>query len=151
MSQSISRVWLHIIFSTKERYPFLKGVALRKEVFAYLSEVCRRLESPAALTGGEKEHVHVLCCQSKNISTSRLVGELKRESSNRIKTKGGILSKFYWQSGYGAFSVSHSQVATVKEYIRNQEEHHRQKSFKEEYRAFLDRYEIPYDEHYVWG
>ncbi|MEE8584928.1 MAG: IS200/IS605 family transposase [Acidobacteriota bacterium] len=151
MPQSLSRVWIHVIFSTKERFPFLEDLALRDEVFAYLSEVCRQLNSSSALTGVHKDHVHILCCQSKNISTSELVGEVKRKSSKWVKSKGGILSKFYWQTGYGAFSVGHSQVPSVKEYIRNQEAHHRRMDYKTEFRAFLEKYEVPYDEQYVWG
>ncbi len=149
MSQSLSRIGVHLIFSTKERFHYLKDPALREEVFAYLSEVCKQLNSPSALTGGHKDHVHILCCQSKNISTSELVGEIKRESSKWIKRKGGILSKFYWQAGYGAFSVGHSQVASVKEYIRNQEEHHRHVSFAEECRALFREEGLEFDERFV--
>ena len=84
MSQSLSRIWVHLIFSTKERFPYLKDPALREEVFAYLSEVCKQLKSPSALTGGHKNHVHIRCCQSKNISTSELVGEVKSKRMTHL-------------------------------------------------------------------
>ncbi|HSR51147.1 MAG TPA: IS200/IS605 family transposase [Acidobacteriota bacterium] len=150
MPQSPAQIWPHIIFSTKERYPFFKKPALQEEVFAYLSEVCGRIECPAAITGGHRDHVHVLCRQSKNISTSQLVGTLKRHSSKWIKSKGGILSKFFWQAGYGAFSVGPSQLPMAKDYIRNQEAHHQRVDIKSEFRAFLDRYDISYDDKHLW-
>ncbi|HSR68484.1 MAG TPA: IS200/IS605 family transposase [Acidobacteriota bacterium] len=150
MPQSLAQLWIHIIFSTKARYPFFQDPLLRDEVFAYLSEVCRRVDCPSALTGGHRDHVHILCRQSKNLSTSQLVGELKRQSSKWIKAKGGMLSKFYWQGGYGAFSVGPSQLGPIKDYIRKQEEHHKQVDFKTEFRRFLDRYQVAYDERYVW-
>ncbi len=113
---------------------------------ACLAEVCRQLDSPSALVGGVSDHVQVLSNQSKNISSADLIGEIKRESSKWIKSKGGILRKFYWQSGYGVFSVSQSQISAVKDYIRDQEEHHRPVGFKEEFRKYLKNYEIEYDE-----
>ena len=150
MPQSLCRNWIHSIFSTKNRVGFLGDPSVAQQMHAYLAKICQELGSPAALIGGVEDHVHILCNQSKNICTADLIGELKRESSKWIKTLGGDLTGFYWQNGYGAFSVSHSQVPTVKGYIRNQPEHHRKTTFKDELREFLRKYELEYDERYVW-
>lgn len=150
MSQSLSRNWMHAIFSTKHRVAFLRDHSIAQNMHAYLAKVCQELQSPAALIGGVEDHVHILYNQSKNISTAELIGEIKRESSKWVKTCGAHLRDFYWQNGYGAFSVSHSHVPAVKRYIRGQLEHHRKVSFKEEFLEFLRKYELKYDEEYVW-
>lgn len=150
MSQSLAKVLVHIVFSTKNRYPFLANEGVRKEMHAYLGGTCNNLSCPVLTVGGFVEHVHVLCSLSRNVSLAKLVGELKRGSSKWVKTKGGMLEKFAWQNGYGVFSVSQSDVERVRAYITAQEEHHRRKTFQEEFRAFLQDYEIEFDEQYVW-
>jgi REP element-mobilizing transposase RayT len=150
MSQSLVKLYAHIVFSTKHRYPFLSDKSIRKEVHAYLGGICNTLDTQPIVVGGPADHVHILCLISKNSAVSRMVGELKRVSSIWIKTKGRALGKFRWQTGYGAFSIGRSEVARVRSYIENQERHHKAKTFQQEYRGFLEQYGIEYDEQYVW-
>jgi len=150
MPQSLAKLYVHIIFSTKNRSPFFSNEDIRKEMHAYLGGTCNRLDCPALIVGGVADHVHILCMQKRTITMSDLVGEIKRESSKWIKKKRRMLSKFAWQNGYGAFSVGLSEIERVKLYIANQEDHHRVVSFQEEYIDFLNKYGINYDEKYVW-
>ena len=150
MPQSLSKVLVHIVFSTKQRYPFLGDKETRNEMHAYLGGTCNELGCRVLTVGGVADHVHILCILSRNVSVAELVGEVKRGSSKWIKTKGRMLTKFGWQNGYGAFSVGESEAERVKEYIAGQEEHHRKKTFQDEYRSFLKEYGIDYDERYVW-
>lgn len=150
MPQSLANVLVHIVFSTKHRFPFLTGTDIRHEMHAYLGGTCNNLGCRVLTVGGVADHVHILCALSRNISIADLVGEIKRGSSKWIKTKGNMLSKFGWQNGYGAFSVSQSDVERVRAYIAGQEEHHRKKNFQNEYRLFLEEYGVDYDERYVW-
>ena len=150
MAQSLAQIWIHIVFSTRDRFPFLKDHEVRTQMHAYLAAVFRQLQSPAAAVGGYVDHVHILCRLARTMTSADLIGEVKRESSGWIKSKGNVLSKFYWQKGYGAFSVSQSKVPSVKNYIRDQDRHHQKTSFKDEFRALLDKHEVVYDERYVW-
>jgi len=150
MPQSLAKVLVHIVFSTKHRYPFLSDKTIREEMHAYLGGTCKALESPVLIVGGVADHVHILCALTRNHSIAKLVGEIKRNSSKWVKTKGKTLEKFAWQNGYGIFSVSQSQVERVRQYIAGQEEHHRKKTFQEEYRTFLKKYEVEHDERYIW-
>lgn len=150
MPQSLSKVYIHIIFSTKNRYPYLSDKQIRKKLHSYLGGTLKELDCPILTTGGVADHVHVLCMLSKNLSIAKIIGDIKRSSSKWIKTKSGLLSKFAWQNGYGVFSVGQSELERVKTYILNQEEHHRKKSFQDELRAFFKKYEVEYDEKYVW-
>ena len=111
----------------------------------------RAINSPALIIGGISDHCHILTMQSKNIATCKLIEEVKKSSSKWIKTKGIEFRNFKWQNGYGAFSVSQSQREQLKQYILNQEEHHYQKSFKEEFRTLLKKYDVEYNEKYVWN
>jgi putative transposase len=149
MGQSLVRNYVHIIFSTKHRQRIIHE-PVRTELYSYLGGICKNLECYPVRIGGYSDHVHVLCLLSKKISLMKLVEEIKSHSSKWIKTKDASLSGFYWQDGYGAFSVNPSDVNVVKEYIENQQEHHQQKSFQEEYRDFLKDYSVEYDERYVW-
>jgi REP-associated tyrosine transposase len=150
MSQSLAKIYTHIVLSTKHRYPFLADESVRTEMHAYLAGSCNNLKCPAIIVGGVADHVHILCVLSRNFSVADLVGEIKRSSSKWVKTKGILLCKFAWQNGYGAFSVSQSQVESVRTYIAAQEEHHRKKSFQNEFRSFLEKYRVEFDERYVW-
>jgi putative transposase len=150
MSHSLTKLYAHIVFSTKKRFPFLSDNTIRDEMHAYLGGVCKTLDSPPIIIGGVADHVHILVLLSKNHAVSRVIGELKRVSSIWIKTKGGILTKFHWQNGYGAFSIGRSEIDTVRSYIQNQQEHHRKRTFQDEYRTFLQEFEMEYDEQYVW-
>ena len=150
MAQSLARLWTHLIFSTKERYPFLIDAAVRSEMHSYLATVLRTHDCPTLIIGGCADHVHALFTLSRNQSIATIVKEAKRTSSAWIKTVERRYSKFRWQAGYGAFSVSQSHVGEVRRYIERQEEHHRRKTFQDEFRAFLKKYEVEYDERYVW-
>lgn len=149
MSQSLSKIYVHLIFSTKNRVPLISD-DIKDELFNYLGGVCRNLECNPLQVGGYKDHVHILCLFSKKITLIKLLEEIKSSSSKWIKTKDGKFSNFYWQSGYGAFSVNPAEIEVVKTYIQNQEKHHKLKSFQEEYRAFLKKYDVEYSEEYVW-
>jgi putative transposase len=150
MPQSLAQIYLHLVFSTKERRPFLQRKELREDTHAYLAGTCKGLASPCLIVGGVEDHVHVLCRLSRTHSVAELVKELKRSSSIWIKGKVPQLEAFHWQDGYGAFSVSPSHVEALKRYIANQEAHHRRESFQEEFRRLLNKYGVEYDERYVW-
>ncbi len=148
MSQSLAQIYLHLVFSTKNRAPLLRG--LEEKIHAYIVGACNNLDSPALIVGGVEDHVHIFCRQSKNIALKTLVAEIKRESSKWIKTQGSKFEQFYWQGGYGAFSVSPSHVNALKTYISNQREHHAQFSFQEEFRRLCQKYGLELDERYAW-
>jgi REP element-mobilizing transposase RayT len=150
MPQSLSQIYLHIVFSTKNRAPLLRDKSVREALHAYLAGTCRNLESPSLIVGGVEDHVHILCRFAKNVTIAQLIRELKRESSKWIKTNGGALASFYWQNGYGVFSISPAHVPALREYIAHQEEHHRNETFQEEFRRLLKKYGVAYDERYVW-
>ncbi len=150
MSQSHSAVYLHLVFSTKDRHPFLRDSTLRAETHAFLGGVSKKLDCLPIIIGGVDDHVHILACHARTITQADWVKELKRASSLWIKERDPSLRDFAWQSGYGIFSVSHSNLETVEHYIANQEEHHKKTSFQDEYRSFLKRHGIPWDEKYVW-
>ena len=150
MAQSLAQIYLHIVFSTKHREPYLRDRALRENLHAYLVGTCRNLDSPSIIIGDVEDHVHLLCRLSKTISVAELVRELKRESSKWLKEQSADLASFYWQNGYGAFSISPGHVEALKIYVADQEEHHTREGYQEEFRRLLAKYEIEYDERYVW-
>ena len=150
MAQSLAKILLHLVFSTKERRPFLKDPALREELHRYLGGILTNLECQPLIIGGVEDHVHLLFAHSRTATVADVVKELKRSSTVWLKTKSPGLSEFAWQSGYGVFSIGQSQVEDVRAYIAGQEEHHRKISFQEEFRRLLQRYEIAFDERYVW-
>jgi REP element-mobilizing transposase RayT len=150
MSQSLAQVYLHIVFSTKDRRPFLQDRAIRDELHKYLGGTCNKLDCPVLRVGGVGDHVHFLCLFGRTISISDLVKELKRDSSQWIKTKGPALADFYWQNGYGAFSISPGHVEPTRIYIANQAEHQRTTTFQDEFRRLLTKNGIEWDERYVW-
>jgi putative transposase len=150
MPQSLAQVYLHLIFSTKHRRPWLHDQALRDELHNYLGGTCRNLDSPSLLVGGIEDHAHILCRLGTSIAIATLIRDLKRESSKWIKTKHADLADFHWQDGYGAFSISPAHIADLRKYIANQEEHHKKESFQDEFRRILAKYGIEYDERYVW-
>jgi putative transposase len=147
MSQSLSQIYLHLIFSTKDRLPFLKTKQLRTEMFSYLAGTCRNLDSPALQVGGMPDHVHILCRLAKTITIADLVRELKRESSKWAKDH---IPDFAWQKGYGAFSLSPAHVKPADKYILGQEAHHRTVTFQDELRKLCRKYGLELDERYVW-
>jgi len=149
MPQSLTKLYAHLIFSTKNRHPFLDD-EIRPRVHCYLATVVRNLDSPWVVVGGVADHVHILFDMGKMHAPVEFVEQTKRESSKFIKNLGVKYRDFYWQRGYGLFSVGPSQRDDVETYVRNQEEHHRAKTFQDEFRSFLNRYGIEYDEQYVW-
>jgi REP element-mobilizing transposase RayT len=149
MPQSLAQIYVHIIFSTKDRHPFL-GPEIRAELFPYTATILRNLECYPVEIGGVEDHLHILCSLSKNLAVKELIEKVKTPTSKWLKPKSRTLQKFHWQSGYGAFSVSASQLEAVTTYVRGQELHHRKIGFQDEFRKFLKRYKIEYDERYVW-
>ena len=150
MGQSLVRNYIHIVFSTKYREALIYPPH-EEELHRYMGGICNSLECTPIKIGGYTDHIHILCILSKKIALIDLVEEIKRTSSKIMKTKGSHLSHFYWQNGYGAFSVNPAQVATVAAYIANQHEHHSKKTFQDEYRSFLKKYNVDFDERYVWN
>lgn len=149
MPQSLSKILLHIVFSTKNRQQLIRP-EIEDELFAYMAAICNDHHCHAHKIGGVADHVHIACNLARTIAVSELLEEIKKSSSKWIKTKGNAYQNFFWQNGYGAFSLGMSQLPTVIKYIENQRKHHRQKTFQEEYREFLKKYKIEYDEKYVW-
>lgn len=149
MPQSLSQVYVHLTFSTKNHEPLITS-EVQNRLFQYLGGICAGLECTPVQIGGYRNHVHILCLLSRKIAQMKLVEEVKKQSSKWIKTIGPGFSNFYWQDGYGIFSVNPAEKDIVIEYIRNQEEHHKTRSFKDEFQAFLNKYKIEYDERYVW-
>lgn len=149
MSQSLSKIAVHLVFTTKNRQPLLHD-DIRDELHRYMAGILAAMESPAIAIGSVADHVHVLCLLSRNVAVAKLVEHVKKGTSKWLKTKGDTLAGFYWQSGYGVFSVSESNIEQVKAYIAGQAEHHRKTTFQDEYRAFLRKHNVEYDERYVW-
>src|SRR5829696_21130 len=150
MAQSLARLWTHLIFSTKNRFPFLSDTVLRSEMHAYLATMLRNHDCETLIVGGVEDHAHALFALSRTLPIASVVKEVKRTSSSWIKGSSRKLSKFHWQGGYAAFSVSQSNLQQVIRYIENQEEHHKRVTFQDEFRAFLKAYGVEYDERYVW-
>jgi REP element-mobilizing transposase RayT len=150
MPQSLAKILVHTVFSTKDRRPFLRDLSLREELHRYLGGILTRLDCQPIIVGGVEDHVHLLCALSRTCDAAAMVKEVKRGSSLWLKTKSAELKDFAWQSGYGIFCLGFSQIRTVRNYIAGQEEHHRQVSFQDEFRQLLQRYEIEFDERYVW-
>jgi len=149
MGQSLVKNYLHIIFSTKHRQPVI-DTHVETELHHYLGGICKNIECQPLAVGGYTDHVHILCMFSKKITLISFMKELKVNSSKWIKTKGELYKDFFWQDGYGAFSVNPTQTEAVKNYISNQHQHHQKVGFKDEYRGFLNKYDVEYDERYVW-
>jgi REP element-mobilizing transposase RayT len=149
MSQSLSKVYVHVVFSTKYRQPFIDD-AVKERLWSYMGVICKRLDCNPVQIGGYNDHVHMLCLLSRKVAQADLVEEVKTRSSRWIKTLGEAYADFQWQSGYGIFSVNPTQVDRVTRYIMAQEEHHGKQTFKEELLTFLEKYEVEYDDQYVW-
>ena len=150
MAQSLSKLYVHIIFHTKNNLVLIHEQD-KNELYAYMGSIIKDNSSIPILINGTSNHVHILCVMSKNIALAKLIEEIKRHSSRWIKTKGKHYQKFAWQAGYAGFSVSQSIQDRTKRYIENQEEHHKKMSFREELIAFLKEYEVDYDEQYLWS
>lgn len=149
MSQSLNKVFVHITFSTKYRQNLIDE-AIKNSLFEYIGGVCKGIECYPIQVGGYQNHIHILCVLSKKVTQMKLLEEVKKRSSKWIKTQGEKYGNFYWQDGYGIFSVNPHEVDVVIKYIQNQEEHHKKRTFNEEYIGFLKKYNVEYDERYVW-
>ena len=149
MPQSLSAIYIHLVFSTKERRPFLRDETVRRSLHSYLGGISRQLECAPIITGGMEDHVHLLARFGRTITQAEWVKELKRVSNLWLKEQHSIRD-FEWQGGYADFSVSASNLEQVRKYIANQERHHRKMNFQDELRTLLRRYNIEWDERYIW-
>ena len=149
MSQSLVKLSTHIIFSTKYRQHLIDA-HIEPSLHAYMGGVCNAMDSILIKVGGYTDHIHILCLLSKKIALMDLLEEVKKRSSKWIKTQGEQYQNFYWQNGYGAFAVNPAQIDVVVKYIENQHAHHDKKNFQDEFRGFLKKYKVEYDERYVW-
>ena len=149
MSQSLHVLSVHIIFSTKERRRWLTQ-EIRSRIWAYQSRILQNLECYSITIGGVEDHVHILCNLTKKLAPTKVLELLKKDSSKFVKTLRDDLAPFHWQDGYGLFSVSPSHIEVLREYIENQEEHHKTETFQEELLRILKKYQVPYDERYLW-
>jgi REP-associated tyrosine transposase len=149
MPQSLSAVYIHLVFSTKHRYPFLRDRGLRSDLHTFMGGTSKTLACPPLIVGGVEDHVHLLARFGRTITQAEWVKELKRVSNLWLKEHGGF-DAFEWQGGYADFSVSQSNLEQVKKYIANQEDHHRKLTFQNEVRTLLTKHEVEWDERYVW-
>ena len=150
MPQSLSRILIHLVFSTKNREPWLKN-EIRERLWPYLGGIARENGMKALEVGGVADHVHLLLSIPASIALSKALQLIKGSSSHWMKDTFPNIAGFAWQDGYGAFTVSQSQLDAVREYIRTQEEHHRTRTFAEEYRAFLERHQVEFDDRFLLG
>ena len=146
MPQSLVKILVHVVFSTKDRCPSIP-LELEPQLFGFVGGIIKNNSARLIIVGGTANHVHILASIGK-IGISELIGDIKRESSVWMKERG--VRDFYWQRGYGAFSIGQSQVSAVSEYIRTQKEHHGEQSYQDEFRALCRRYEVEIDERYAW-
>ena len=151
MPQSLSKVLVHIIYSTKNREALLKDSEIRNQLYAYQATVLKnQVDSPALIIDGTEDHVHILCQLSRKYAIMDVVKASKTETSRWLKKQDERLHEFQWQAGYGIFSVSESKLSEVRQYIANQEEHHKKMTFQDEFRELCRRHGIEIDERYVW-
>jgi putative transposase len=149
MAQSLANVLLHVVFSTKHRQPF-KDEGVDRDLFRYIATACKSLGCPSHGIGGADDHIHIACSLGRTTTISDLIQHIKQDSSKWMKSQGPEYAEFAWQNGYGAFSIGQSQLDDLRRYIRNQREHHRRESFQDEFRTLLVKYDIQFDERYVW-
>ncbi|MEZ6062049.1 MAG: transposase [Planctomycetaceae bacterium] len=150
MPQSLSQVWLHVVFSTKGRRPFLQAPDFRQEMFGMLGHHVNQTGCTALRVGGWIDHVHIVCGLSRTATIADLVQQAKIETSKWAKSAPLCSQAFTWQAGYGAFSVSQSNLEQTVAYVQNQEYHHRTRSYQDEFRELCHRHQIQIDERYVW-
>jgi putative transposase len=148
LSHTLGNILLHLIFSTRGRSPLIKA-EFRPDLFAYLGGIIRGMQGTALIVNGTADHVHLLVRIRPAQSAAEIVRVVKANSSKWVRAKRG--SDFAWQTGYGVFSVSESNVPAVKKYIAEQEQDHKKHSFQEEFLTFLKKNHVEYDERYIWG
>lgn len=149
MPQSLYKMLVHIVFSTKNRADLI-APEIEGGLFAYMHGIVENNNAKLIIAGGTGNHVHLLVSLPKKIDIPALIGDIKRDCSTWIKKQNAKFGDFYWQKGYGAFSVGQSQVEVLIKYIKRQKEHHAKQDYKDELRALLMKYEINYDEQYIW-
>lgn len=149
MSQSLAKIYLHLVFSTKNRVPML-GNEVRDALHRYVATVLGNLGCHAVPINSVEDHVHILFELRRTIAVSKVVEDVKKSSSKWLKAQPGMNNDFAWQSGYGVFSVSASNVRAVQDYVAGQQQHHRTRSFQDELRALLEKHGVEYDERYAW-
>lgn len=149
MPQSLAQLHIHLVFATKHREPVLQPT-IRSTLYAYVAGIFNEIGCHARLVNGDVDHVHALFQLARTMSVAQVVEEIKKGSSKWIKTQGDSFAEFHWQNGYAAFSVSQSNVDRVEQNIGDQEQHHRKMTFQDEYRSFLKRHGVQFDEQYVW-
>ena len=149
MAQSLSKLYVHIVFHIKNNDVLIRAED-EKELYAYIGGIIKANEACPIKINGTENHLHILTTMSKNISLSKFVEEIKRNSSRWIKSKGDYYNFFAWQGGYAGHSVSQSKVQIVEKYIENQKGHHKKETFQEEYVKFLREYNVDFDEKYLW-
>lgn len=149
MSQSLAKLYVHLVFSTKGRTDTLPKQHLA-DVHAYIAEILNQNHCPAIAVGGTYNHIHILYVQSKTMTLSDTVRLIKANTSKWINSKNSILHPFAWQDGYGAFSISHGHVDAVTNYIKSQEQHHSKITFQEEFRRLCQLYDVDLNEKYAW-
>ncbi|GHT45644.1 transposase [Planctomycetales bacterium] len=150
MPQSFAQVYLHIVFSTKQREPFFQDYEIAKGLYAYVAGLCNKRDCFAKQIGGYVDHIHILCSLSRIKTIADLVKEIKVTSADWVRNNIANAAEFHWQSGYAALSVGQSQLERVQQYILFQREHHGKLSFQDEFRQLLDWYKIDFNEQYVW-
>ncbi len=150
MANTYTALFYHVVFSTKNRVSYIEPEHERR-VWSYIGGVARKHGLTALRVGGVEDHVHALVMSPPTFAPSEIAKFLKGDSSKWVHEEFPNWRGFAWQDGYGAFTVSKSNIASVVSYIENQREHHRMKTFQEEYIEFLRKHEIDYDERYVWG
>lgn len=149
MAQSLAKNYIHIVFSTKNRKPLISP-SIENKLYAYIGGICRELECNPVAIGGHNDHIHILCLLSRKIALFNLVEHVKARSSKWIKTQGEEFRNFYWQDGYGAFSVSETHTEKLIDYIKFQKKHHQQKNFENEILEILRKNKVDYDEKYLF-
>ncbi len=149
MPGTYSQLYIQLIFAVKGRQNLLRK-EWRQEVFKYMSGIITHKKQKSIIVNGVADHVHLFVGLKPSMAISDLSRDIKNNTSNFINKKGWLPGPFSWQGGYGAFSYSHSHIGNVYQYVKNQEEHHRTKTFKEEYHDFLRKFEIEFDEKYLF-
>ena len=149
MPQPLAKIHLHLVFSTRNRERILANED-RPDLHAYMGGILKGMDCMPIEINSEPDHVHGLFMLGRTVAVSEVVAGLKKSATDWLRARSLRHAGFHWQSGYGVFSVSQSAVETVRKYIRNQRDHHRGKTFMDEYRAMLEKHGMEYDERYVW-
>ncbi len=149
MGQSLSQIYIHLTFATKERYPYI-SLDWEGKLLAFITGILKNHDSSCIISNCIEDHVHIFFRMSKNYALSKVIENIKKESSKWVKQNIPSCSNFSWQTGYGAFSVSSSKLEVVKRYVANQKEHHKKLSYKEEIEEFFKEYKLDYNPTYYW-